>query len=115
MKPVWIVDDDQSIRFVLEKALLREQLPTRSFSSAADVLRALASSEEPRTANSDQRHPHAGRVRSGVTGKSEGTVSEPAGDHHDRVFRPRQRRSARSKVGHSSTCPNPLTCPKPSS
>ena len=47
MKPVWIVDDDQSIRFVLEKALLREQLPTRSFSSAADVLRALASSEEP--------------------------------------------------------------------
>ena len=47
MKPVWIVDDDQSIRFVLEKALLREQLPTRSFSNAADVLRALASSDEP--------------------------------------------------------------------
>jgi len=47
MKPVWIVDDDQSIRFVLEKALLREQLPTRSFSNAADVLRALASSGEP--------------------------------------------------------------------
>ena len=48
MKPVWIVDDDQSIRFVLEKALLREQLPTRSFSSAADVLRALAAIDEPR-------------------------------------------------------------------
>ena len=47
MKPVWIVDDDQSIRFVLEKALLREQLPTRSFSSAADVLRVLAASDEP--------------------------------------------------------------------
>ena len=47
MKPVWIVDDDQSIRFVLEKALLREQLPTRSFSSAADVLRALSSSDGP--------------------------------------------------------------------
>ena len=47
MKPVWIVDDDQSIRFVLEKALLREQLPTRSFSSAADVLRALSSSDAP--------------------------------------------------------------------
>jgi two-component system nitrogen regulation response regulator GlnG len=47
MKPVWIVDDDQSIRFVLEKALLREQLPTRSFSSAAEVLRALSSSDEP--------------------------------------------------------------------
>ena len=47
MKPVWIVDDDQSIRFVLEKALLREQLPTRSFSSAAEVLRALSSSDGP--------------------------------------------------------------------
>ena len=47
MKPVWIVDDDQSIRFVLEKALLREHLPTRSFSSAAEVLRALAASGEP--------------------------------------------------------------------
>ena len=24
MKPIWIVDDDQSIRFVLERALQRE-------------------------------------------------------------------------------------------
>ena len=32
MKPIWIVDDDQSIRFVLEKALAREQFATRSFS-----------------------------------------------------------------------------------
>jgi len=47
MKPVWIVDDDQSIRFVLEKALLREQLPTRSFASAAEVLRALSISDGP--------------------------------------------------------------------
>ena len=42
MKPIWIVDDDQSIRFVLEKALLREDLPTRSFTSPRDVLAALA-------------------------------------------------------------------------
>lgn len=42
MKPIWIVDDDQSIRFVLEKALQREQLPTRSFSNPRDVLSALA-------------------------------------------------------------------------
>ena len=41
MKPIWIVDDDQSIRFVLEKALLREDLPTRSFTNARDVLAAL--------------------------------------------------------------------------
>ena len=41
MKPIWIVDDDQSIRFVLEKALLRESLPTRSFINAQEVLAAL--------------------------------------------------------------------------
>ncbi len=47
MKPIWIVDDDQSIRFVLEKALLRENLPTRSFTSAQDVLKALADPGDP--------------------------------------------------------------------
>jgi two-component system nitrogen regulation response regulator GlnG len=41
MKPIWIVDDDQSIRFVLEKALMREDLPTRSFTNAKEVLTAL--------------------------------------------------------------------------
>ena len=38
MKPIWIVDDDQSIRFVLEKALMREDLPTRSFTNPREVL-----------------------------------------------------------------------------
>ncbi|MEY3783303.1 MAG: nitrogen regulation protein, partial [Pseudomonadota bacterium] len=46
MKPIWIVDDDQSIRFVLEKALLRESLPTRSFTNPRDVLAALAELED---------------------------------------------------------------------
>ena len=41
MKPIWIVDDDQSIRFVLEKALSREELPTRSFTHPREVLQAL--------------------------------------------------------------------------
>jgi len=41
MKPIWIVDDDQSIRFVLEKALQREGLPCRSFINPRDVLQAL--------------------------------------------------------------------------
>ncbi|MEO7242162.1 MAG: nitrogen regulation protein NR(I) [Variovorax sp.] len=45
MKPIWIVDDDQSIRFVLEKALLRENLPTRSFTSAREVITALDSAD----------------------------------------------------------------------
>ncbi len=46
MKPIWIVDDDQSIRFVLEKALLREDLPTRSFTNPRDLLAALGNTDE---------------------------------------------------------------------
>jgi two-component system nitrogen regulation response regulator GlnG len=56
MKPIWIVDDDQSIRFVLEKALAREELPVRSFSSGRDVLSALAT-DEPQVLVSDIRMP----------------------------------------------------------
>ncbi len=41
MKPIWIVDDDQSIRFVLEKALQREGMVTRSFTHPREVLQAL--------------------------------------------------------------------------
>ena len=60
MKPIWIVDDDQSIRFVLEKALLRENLRTRSFTNSKDVIAALddANDEEgPQILVSDIRMP----------------------------------------------------------
>ena len=60
MKPIWIVDDDQSIRFVLEKALLRERLPTRSFSNPRDVLAALQTApdeDSPQVLVSDIRMP----------------------------------------------------------
>ena len=60
MKPIWIVDDDQSIRFVLEKALLRENLPTRSFTNPKDVLMALATASDddlPQVMVSDIRMP----------------------------------------------------------
>ena len=56
MKPIWIVDDDQSIRFVLEKALAREQFATRSFSNPRDVLAAL-DKDEPQVLVSDIRMP----------------------------------------------------------
>ncbi|MFN9503505.1 MAG: nitrogen regulation protein NR(I) [Rubrivivax sp.] len=56
MKPIWIVDDDHSIRFVLEKALSREQLAVRSFSNARDVLAALEE-DEPQVLVSDIRMP----------------------------------------------------------
>ena len=56
MKPIWIVDDDPSIRFVLERALAREDLAVRSFSSARDVLTALEH-DSPQVLVSDIRMP----------------------------------------------------------
>ncbi|HMZ01243.1 MAG TPA: nitrogen regulation protein NR(I), partial [Burkholderiaceae bacterium] len=56
MKPIWIVDDDQSIRFVLEKALGREGLPVRSFTNPRDVLAALHD-DVPQVLVSDIRMP----------------------------------------------------------
>ena len=47
MQPIWIVDDDPSIRFVLEKALAREALPTRSFANPREVLAALNDADAP--------------------------------------------------------------------
>lgn len=59
MKPIWIVDDDPSIRFVLEKALARAALPTRSFANPREVLSALDASgaEAPGVLVSDIRMP----------------------------------------------------------
>jgi len=56
MKPIWIVDDDQSIRFVLEKALAREDLAVRSFTNPRDVLAAM-DDDEPQVLVSDIRMP----------------------------------------------------------
>ncbi|HEY0955515.1 MAG TPA: nitrogen regulation protein NR(I) [Roseateles sp.] len=56
MKSIWVVDDDHSIRFVLEKALAREGLPVRSFSNARDMLAAL-DDDSPQVLVSDIRMP----------------------------------------------------------
>ena len=56
MKPIWVVDDDQSIRFVLEKALAREQFSVRAFSNPRDVVKALET-ESPQVLVSDIRMP----------------------------------------------------------
>jgi two-component system nitrogen regulation response regulator GlnG len=56
MKPVWIVDDDRSIRWVIEKALSREGIAFNSFSSAQDALDALSGSA-PEVLVSDIRMP----------------------------------------------------------
>jgi len=56
MKAVWIIDDDHSIRWVFEKALAREQIEFRSFSTAQDALSAL-DTDSPQVVVSDIRMP----------------------------------------------------------
>ncbi len=56
LKPVWIIDDDRSIRWVFEKALQREHIQFVSFSSALEVEAALEQST-PQVVVSDIRMP----------------------------------------------------------
>ena len=54
--PVWIIDDDRSIRWVFEKALSREGIAHRTFSTALEALDHL-SQETPSVVVSDIRMP----------------------------------------------------------
>jgi two-component system nitrogen regulation response regulator GlnG len=56
MKPVWIIDDDRSIRWVLEKALAREDIEFKSFASADEAMQALTH-DTPQIVISDIRMP----------------------------------------------------------
>ncbi|OGT91925.1 MAG: nitrogen regulation protein NR(I) [Gammaproteobacteria bacterium RIFOXYD12_FULL_61_37] len=56
MNKVWIIDDDRSIRWVLEKALQKGDMATASFTNAADFLTALER-EQPDVVLSDIRMP----------------------------------------------------------
>ncbi|MEQ1533371.1 MAG: nitrogen regulation protein NR(I) [Sideroxydans sp.] len=56
MNPVWIIDDDRSIRWVLEKALTRAQIEFKSFTSADEALAELRNGL-PQVVMSDIRMP----------------------------------------------------------
>jgi two-component system nitrogen regulation response regulator GlnG len=56
MKPVWVIDDDRSIRWVFEKALTRENIPFRTFASGQDALSNLETAS-PQVVLSDIRMP----------------------------------------------------------
>ena len=51
VNPVWIVDDDRSIRWVLEKALERQNIPNRSFESADEAMLELNKIQQDSTTN----------------------------------------------------------------
>lgn len=57
MKPIWIIDDDKSIRWVFEKALARTDLEFKTFSSIVEALHALEH-EQPQVVVSDIRMPN---------------------------------------------------------
>ncbi|MCF8198245.1 MAG: nitrogen regulation protein NR(I) [Sulfuritalea sp.] len=57
MNAVWIIDDDRSIRWVLEKALGRESIPAKCFTSADEVLAAFGNGQRPQVLISDIRMP----------------------------------------------------------
>ena len=56
MNPVWIIDDDRSIRWVFEKALGREGIEFKTFATAQEALDAL-DTEAPQVVVSDIRMP----------------------------------------------------------
>ena len=59
MRPVWVIDDDRSIRWVFEKALAREGIPFKTFAQANEAMDALDSSGAPQVLVSDIRMPGA--------------------------------------------------------
>ena len=57
MKPIWIIDDDKSIRWVFEKALARTEMAFKTFASTPEALSAL-DHETPQVIVSDIRMPN---------------------------------------------------------
>jgi two-component system, NtrC family, nitrogen regulation response regulator GlnG len=57
MKPVWVIDDDRSIRWVFEKALAREGIPFKTFAQANEAMDALDAAGAPQVLVSDIRMP----------------------------------------------------------
>ena len=74
MNAVWVVDDDRSIRWVLEKALAREGIAHKSFASVYEVTQALQHGE-PQVIVTDIRMPgESGLILLGKLKESHPTV-----------------------------------------
>ena len=67
--PVWVVDDDHAIRWVLSRALSKAGIECRLFEEAESVLKAL---EDSAPMVLGERHPHAGSVGGGSAGSCQG-------------------------------------------
>src|SRR5258708_16739252 len=57
MRPVWVIDDDRSIRWVFENALAGEGRPFKTFAEATEAMEALDAAGAPQVLVSDIRMP----------------------------------------------------------
>ena len=80
---VWIIDDDDSIRWVLQKALEQAGMQVTSFNSAEGVLDLLHSSE-PDTIVTDVRMPGMDGLQ--LLSSIIRIVSTYSGYHHDCAY-----------------------------
>ncbi len=78
---VWIVDDDQSVRWVLEKALKQADMDTRAFERAEHLLEAIAE-ETPDVLITDVRMPGMSGIA--LLDRLQQHVPGPAGHRHHR-------------------------------
>src|SRR2546429_5511273 len=53
MRPVWVIDDDRSIRWVFEKALAREGIPVKTFARGNGAMGAVGGAGRPQGLVSD--------------------------------------------------------------
>ncbi len=107
---VWVVDDDSSIRWVLERALAGAGLTCTTFENGAEVLEALAS-KTPDVLLSDIRMP--GMDGLALLKQIKTAPSDASGHHYDRTFRSLMLPSAPINKGHLIICPNRLISTKP--
>ena len=90
MKPVWIVDDDRSIRWVLEKALAREGIPFKTFVVGVRGAAGARGRASRRCSCPTSGCPASRASR--CSNKVKERYPQHPGDHHDRVLGSRQRR-----------------------
>jgi two-component system nitrogen regulation response regulator GlnG len=83
---IWVIDDDHAIRWVLEKALQRDDMAVKSFDSAVGVIEALRTRA---TGRDHGRYPDAGMNGLELLARAAGAGAGVAGHHHDRPFRSR--------------------------
>ncbi len=103
---VWVIDDDRSIRWVLEKALNQADISTASFADGNDVIKRLEHTQ-PAAIISDIRMP-------GIDGLELLAEINQRHPHLPVIITTAHSESLLIRAVRSSTCQNPSTLTMPS-